>query len=342
METKVSILLGSYSFIDCYCPSFSSTNSNFASFSLIPEASDISFYVNACFVIEVPNYSEFRGVSNLASVSVEVDAKPKAKAKAKKLKTEDSNERQSSKQPKAEAKKRKAADSDDSFQQPSKKKKKKAKDPNAPKRNLSAYIHYCNSTRDITKVLNPKMDFVKITKVLSANWKALSSHERALWDAKAAADKERYQRDLARYKETEQFARWQAMQAEGAKPAATEPAAPNPADSESVSDENSKKKQKKRKKIKDPNAPKKNITAFMHFSKDTRKDVKASQPDLTFGEIAKVISVNWKALSDQQRAVWDEKAATDKVRFQKELAEYQDSQSTDQDVVEAKMPAKKN
>ncbi len=330
-------------------------------FPLFPEASDISFYVNACFVIEVPNYSESRGVSNVTTVSVEVDAKPKAKAK--KRKAEDSNEslqqaskkkKTEAKKPKAEAKKRKAEDLVDFLQQSSKKKKKKekkAKDPNAPKRNLSAYIHYCNSTRDITKVLNPRMDAVKITKVVSANWKALSSHERAVWDAKAAADKERYQKDLAQYKETDLYARWEAQQAEGtepaapkpeaSKPTASKPTASKPTDSDSVSDESSKKKRKKKKK-KDPNAPKRNISAFMHYSKDTREEVKANQPDLTFGEISKVISVNWKALTDQQRAVWDEKAATDKVRYQRELAEYQASRWTDQDVDEAKMPAKKN
>lgn len=267
----------------------------------------------------------------------EVDAKPKAKAKKRKAEDSNDSQQQSSKKPKAEAKKRKAENSDDSLQQSSKKEKKekKAKDPNAPKRNISAYIHYCNSTRDITKVLHPKMDYANITKVLSANWKALSSDQRAVWDAKAAADKERYQKDLARYKETDQYARWQAKQAEGTKPAASKRAA-----SDSVSDDNSKKK--KVKKAKDPNAPKRNISAFMHYSKDTREDVKARQPDLTFGEISKIVSANWKALTDQQRAVWDEKAAADKVRYQKELAEYQGSQSTDQDVVEAKMPAKKN
>ena len=286
---------------------------------LFPEASDISFYVNACFVIEVPNYSESRGVSNLAPVLVEIDTKPKAKpnAKPKAMPNAKPNAK-----PKAKPKKRKSEDSDGPQQQSTKKKKKekKAKDPNAPKRNLTAYIHYCNSTRDLTKASNPQMDFVQITKALSANWKALSSHERAVWDLKASADKERFQKDLAQYKDSDQYAKWQAKQMEETKPAAPD----------SISDENSKKK------------PKRNISAFMHYSKDSRGGLKASQPELTFGEIAKAMSVNWKALSVQERALWNEKAAADKQRYQKELAEYQNSQSTAQDVDETKMPAKKN
>ena len=251
-------------------------------------ASDIAFYVNACLVIEVPEYSESRGVSNVTAV--EVDAKPKAKAK-----------------------KRKSEDSEDSQKQPTKKKKdKKAKDPNAPKRNVTAYIHYCCSNRDVIKMSQPHLSPAETTKVLSENWKALSSHERSIWDAKAAADKVRYQKDLAEYKESDQYAKWQALQAE------TEV--------------------KKDKKAKDPNAPKRNISAYMHYAKDTRENVKASQPGLTFGEISKVVSTNWKALSDQERAIWDEKAAADKVRYQNELSEYETSEATAEDIV-AKMLA---
>jgi hypothetical protein len=135
--------------------------------------------VNACLVIEVPEYSESRGVSNVTAV--EVDVKPKAKAK-----------------------KRKSEDSEDSQKQPNKKKKdKKAKDPNAPKRNISAYMHYAKDTRDNVKASQPGLTFGDISKVVSTNWKALSDQERAIWDEKAAADKVRYQKDLAEYEATE-------------------------------------------------------------------------------------------------------------------------------------------
>jgi len=84
------------------------------------------------------------------------------------------------------------------------------------------------------------------------------------------------------------------------------------------------KKIKKRKKKKDPNAPKRNQSAFFLYSNATRADIKAAQPDLAFGEIAKVISVNFKALPAEERAYWDEKAAADKERYQREMAAYRD------------------
>ncbi len=287
-----------FSFIQCYL--CLSSNSNFTYLPLFPEASDISFYVNACFVIEVPNYSESRGVSNLAPVLVEIDTKPKAKPNAK---------------PKAKPKKRKSEDSDGSQQQSTKKKKeeKKAKDPNAPKRNISAFMHYSKDSREGLKASQPELTFGEIAKAMSVNWKALSVQERAVWDKKATVDKERYQQDMAQYKDSDQYAKWQAKQME-----------------ETKIESNSKKK------------PKRNISAFMHYSKDSREGLKASQPELTFGEIAEAMSVNWKALTDQQRALWNETAAADKERYQRELAEYQNSQSTAQDVDETKMPAKKN
>mmetsp|Transcript_17681 Transcript_17681/g.26096 ORF Transcript_17681/g.26096 Transcript_17681/m.26096 type:complete len:108 (+) Transcript_17681:49-372(+) len=85
-----------------------------------------------------------------------------------------------------------------------------------------------------------------------------------------------------------------------------------------------KKKKKKKKKKKDPNAPKRNQSAFFLYSNATRADIKAAQPDLAFGEIAKVISVNFKALPAEERAYWDEKAAADKERYQREMAAYRD------------------
>ena len=93
-----------------------------------------------------------------------------------------------------------------------------------------------------------------------------------------------------------------------------------PPSDDSDSDDDGKKKKKKKKK--DPNAPKGNQSAFFLYSNATRADIKAAQPDLAFGQIAKVISVNFKALPPEERAYWDEKAAADKERYQAEMAAY--------------------
>src|SRR5210317_235635 len=71
--------------------------------------------------------------------------------------------------------------------------------------------------------------------------------------------------------------------------------------SNNSNEEESGKKSKKKKKVKDPNAPKRNVSAYLHYSSAKRGDVKESQPDLSFGEITKVVTASWKALSVEER-----------------------------------------
>ena len=77
---------------------------------------------------------------------------------------------------------------------------------------------------------------------------------------------------------------------------------------------------------KEPNAPKpkpkRNQNAFHLYKDATYDDIKASQPDLTYVETINVIAANFKALPAAERAYWDEKAAADKERYQKEMAAY--------------------
>jgi len=99
------------------------------------------------------------------------------------------------KKPPKEASPPKASDGGD-------KSKKEKKDPNAPKRNMTAYIIYSNATRSDVKVANPNASFGEIAQIISKNYKALTSEERASWDEKAAADKERYQKEMTEYTST--------------------------------------------------------------------------------------------------------------------------------------------
>ena len=75
----------------------------------------------------------------------------------------------------------------------------KVKDPNAPKRGSSAWNFYQSAMRSVVKAANPNVEAKEIQKLLSDNFKALSAEERAPYDAKAAADKERYQKEMAEY-----------------------------------------------------------------------------------------------------------------------------------------------
>lgn len=108
------------------------------------------------------------------------------------------------------------------------------------------------------------------------------------WEKKAEQDKLRYQEEMKHYVPAE--------------------------------DPTGGKKSKKAKK--DPNAPKRNMSAYFLFSVASRESVKEENPDASFGDIARLISAKFKALPAGERATWDDKAAADKVRYEREMAAY--------------------
>ncbi|KAK1743779.1 high mobility group protein [Skeletonema marinoi] len=88
------------------------------------------------------------------------------------------------------------------------------------KKNLTAYMHYATYARAYLKPRNPQLKGGELTKnVVQRGWNRLSSQERHYWDEKAAADKMRYERDLAKYKKSELGVAWQARVVEKSKQA---------------------------------------------------------------------------------------------------------------------------
>ncbi|KAH3903167.1 non-histone chromosomal protein 6 SCDLUD_000781 [Saccharomycodes ludwigii] len=75
----------------------------------------------------------------------------------------------------------------------------KKKDPNAPKRALSAYMFFANENRDIVRSENPGISFGQVGRVLGERWKALNEVEKQPYEAKAEADKKRYESEKELY-----------------------------------------------------------------------------------------------------------------------------------------------
>ncbi|KAL6756819.1 hypothetical protein V8C86DRAFT_1789455 [Haematococcus lacustris] len=80
------------------------------------------------------------------------------------------------------------------------KKPRKKKDPNAPKGALSAFMYFSNANRDKIKAQHPGVKFGEVGKLLGERWKTVSPSEKAVHEAAAKQDKERYQREMAAYK----------------------------------------------------------------------------------------------------------------------------------------------
>jgi len=190
-------------------------------------------------------------------------------------------------------------------------KKKKKKDPNAPKRPTTSYLLYSNYVRPTIKAEHPDMAFGDMAKHISGLWKELDADGKAEFEASAATDKERYEKEMESY-----------------NPPSSDSDSSDSDSSDSDSDDSNKKSKKKspKKKAKaapkDPNAPKGAKGSYMYFTAAQRETIKTENPDLSFGDLSKKLGETWKGMDAEARTVYEEQAAEDKLRFKKETEEY--------------------
>ncbi|CAF3084539.1 unnamed protein product [Rotaria socialis] len=76
---------------------------------------------------------------------------------------------------------------------------------------------------------------------------------------------------------------------------------------------------------KDPNAPKRPLSAFFLFSQDERPDIKKKTPSMSVGDISKEIGARWKKVSDDVKKRYEQKAAVEKQKYEVRLSEYKKS-----------------
>lgn len=103
----------------------------------------------------------------------------------------------------------------------------------------------------------------------------MTPEDRAVWDEKSRVDKERYEAEMAAFKQHQKLHN-------------TAPA----------------KKVKK-----DPNAPKRPMSAFLAFSNQRRAALKRKNPDATNADLSKMLSVAWKEASPEFKAEYVEEEA---------------------------------
>ncbi|KAK2749353.1 Non-histone chromosomal protein 6 [Onygenales sp. PD_40] len=84
------------------------------------------------------------------------------------------------------------------------------------------------------------------------------------------------------------------------------------------------------KKKKDPNAPKRGLSAYMFFANEQRENVREENPGISFGQVGKVLGERWKALNEKQRAPYEAKAAADKKRYEEQKANYNAHEDDDE------------
>lgn len=175
---------------------------------------------------------------------------------------------------------------------------KTTRDPNAPKRNMSAYLLYQNCMREQFKAHNPGMTFGQLSKYTSYMYKCLSAEEKQRWEAHAAQDKARYEAEMQNY-------------------------APPPGfDSTGNLVEDRRLSKKYMKKSKDPEQPKRARGSFVFFTFDMRPKVMEEYPGIKFVDMGVILGERWRALPTEDKQKYEEMAQEDKMRFNKEMEEY--------------------
>jgi len=180
------------------------------------------------------------------------------------------------------------------------------RDPNAPKRNLSAYLLYQNGMRDQFKRENPGMTFGQLAKYTSHMYKNLTPDEKATWEARAEQDKARFDAEMAVYV----------------------PPPGHDARGILIADQLPKKRTKRG--PRDPAAPKRASGAYVFFTNEMRPRVLKEYPGIRFVELGKVMGERWRALPPEEKRRFEDMASEDKVRFQMEMQEYQATQEAAQ------------
>ena len=167
-----------------------------------------------------------------------------------------------------------------------------------PKRPMSGYLRFCNQARPKITAENPGAKLGDISKLMGAQWRALSDKEKVPFN-------DAYNQAMVGHKKV--------MEEYNVKLAAlpTPPLTPTKGG-------NGKKKRKK----KDPNAPKRPLNGYFRFQKVVKAKVKSENPEAKITEIAKLIGAQWKTMSDSDKAPFNDAFKKDMVTYNVALEAY--------------------
>ena len=129
-------------------------------------------------------------------------------------------------------------------------------------------------------------------------YKCLSQEEKNRWEAHAAQDKARYEAEMTTY-------------------------VPPPGyDATGNLVEDRRLNKKYMKKARDPDQPKRARGSFVFFTFDMRPKVTAENPGIKFVDMGVVLGERWRALPPEEKSKYENQAAEDKARFNREMEEY--------------------
>ena len=92
-------------------------------------------------------------------------------------------------------------------------------------------------------------------------------------------------------------------------------------------DEAPRQKKKPKRKKKDPNAPKRPTSAYFYFAGDIRPGIREENPDMKVTQVMCLIAEKWRELEEEDKKPYEEQAAKDRKRYEKEMKAYNEEGS---------------
>lgn len=147
----------------------------------------------------------------------------------------------------------------------------KRKDPNAPKKNSSNYIHFCNDVRESFKKKNPTMVNTELSALIGAEWNRVKNDPAVVkkYSELARKDKERYEHEMESYTAPTQESLAEASRARQAS---------------------------------------RSKNGYNIFCEETRPAVKSAHPEMSSNAILTELGNRWTALSATEKAVFNTRA----------------------------------
>jgi len=186
-----------------------------------------------------------------------------------------------------------------------------------PKRPLSSYFLFSNERRSVLQQKMPDKKLTELSKIISQEWKELDGDKKESYATRAKRAKEKWDKELASYKQTEEYEKfqqklefWKQQQKEQER---------------SDKDGSPTKKISLPRKPKDPNMPKRSASSYFLFGNSVRKQIKEENPDLKVTEIAKLIGERWGKLSEEEKKPFNEQAVKLKSEYLAAMEKYRGS-----------------
>lgn len=164
---------------------------------------------------------------------------------------------------------------------------------NAPRRFKTAFIFFSSQRHKQIKeelaIQGIKEKTTNIAKMVSKEWREMPEADRAEWNEKSRIDKARYDDEMQDYNHARKISKTN---------------------------------------IRDPNAPRRPMSAFLAFSNKRRASLKREHPSATNADLSKMLSKSWKELSPEikkeyidQEALLRTQYKTDAIAWRKKKAE---------------------